>query len=581
VIDDTMILKALEEYEDDENTHQNQSNNQQHSSNSKTRKQTPAASVGGSKAAVEFSSVLSLALSFQNIFKIQNLNNLYNLTKLKLDNNIICNIENLSMLSNLTWLDLSFNNIEDISGLEKMTNLTDLSLFNNNIKKIGNMDALINLQVLSIGNNDIETVESLLYLRTMQNLRVLNIKGNPVCHDAEYRYFILAYLDKIKFLDYGMVSKEEIQTAKEQYQDELEEWKEVKAVEDAAKFKDNERKVRRELLENGNLEGIDSLFNDMIAGDTEIDRLLLLTGAAGTSPSVQDLLDQYREKVSALTKPIIEYLLEKTQEAKTYTEEFNDAIGKNRKENQLKAIAVIDKYNEKVRNMIRRGRNFMLSNETGGGGALVSPSRTSAGSGLASMYTVLKEANPDEYKELLDDVATLQNEAADLTFALINTEVTQVEQNSEMLDIFEAKCEAWALQSRDILAEYFRNVEELENVWSEQMVALGNHLMECISTADADDEDFNDDQRELLSDRETLLTCINSSHDIHIGRMLTQEDDIQKKSNGKQKAMLDAQKKEEWNRNRDRMAEITHLEAQNKEDLEKFLKSITDDMDEY
>jgi len=570
VIDDAMILKALEEYDEDESTQQNQNN--QHSSNSKARKQTPVASVGGSKAAVEFSSVLSLSLSFQNIFKIQNLNNLHNLTTLKLDNNIICSIENLSVLSNLKWLDLSFNNITDTSGLEQLTNLTDLSLYNNNIKKIGNMDSLTNLQVLSIGNNDIEAVESLLYLRTMQNLRVLNIKGNPVCHDAEYRYFILAYLEKIKFLDYGMVSKEEIQTAKEQYQDELEEWKEVKAVEDAAKFKDNERKVRQELLENGNLEGIDSLFNDMIAGDTEIDRLLLLTGAAGTSPSVQDLLDQYCEKIADLTKPIIEYLLEKTQEAGADTEEFNDAIRKNRKENQLKAIAVIDKYNEKVRIMIRRGKHFMLSMETGAVGA-------TGGGRMASIHA-LKETNPDEYTELLDEVTTLQNEASDLTFALINTEVTQVEQNNEMIDIFEAKCEAWALQSRDILAEYFRNVEELENVWSEQMVALGNHLMECISSADAEDDDFNDDQRELLADRDSLLTCINSSHDIHIGKMLIREDEIQKMSNGKLKALLVAQKKEEWGRNRDRMAEITHLETQNKAELADFLSELqSDDMD--
>ncbi len=420
-------------------------------------------------------------------------------------------------------------------------------------------------------------MESLLYLRTMQNLRVLNIKGNPVCHDAEYRYFILAYLDKIKFLDYGRVSKEEIQAAKEQYQDELEEWKEVKAVEDAAKLKDNERKSRLDKLENANLDGVDTLFRDMIAGDTEIERLLLMTGAAGISPTVQDLLDQYREKIDGLTKPTIESLLEKTRDAANDTEEFKDAIRKNRKEKQLKSIELIDQYNVKVHELIRQGKDFLASMDT----VATTTMQTQSRSYNVSTIHVLKETNPDEYKVLLEKMAKLQNEASDLTFTLINNEITQFEQNNEMIDVFEAKCEAWGLQSSDILAEYFRNVEEAENVWSEQMVALGNHLMECISQTEVDDDDFNDEQRELLSDRDTLLTCINSSHDIHIGKMLIREDEIREKANSKLRLLMDAQKKEEWYRNRDRMAEITHLEAQNKAELASFLHELQSDESEF
>jgi hypothetical protein len=44
---------------------------------------------------------------------------------------------------------------------------------------------------------------------------------------------------------------------------------------------------------------------------------------------------------------------------------------------------------------------------------------------------------------------------------------------------------------------------------------------------------------------------------------------------------MDAQKKEEWYRNRDRMAEITHLEAQNKAELASFLHELQSDESEF
>lgn len=73
----------------------------------------------------------ALSFSYQNILKIDNLNGLFALVKLQLDNNIIETIENISHLTNLEWLDLSFNNISRIEGLESLLKLTDLSLFNN------------------------------------------------------------------------------------------------------------------------------------------------------------------------------------------------------------------------------------------------------------------------------------------------------------------------------------------------------------------------------------------------------------------------------------------------------------------
>ncbi|RHZ15559.1 hypothetical protein DYB31_006826, partial [Aphanomyces astaci] len=167
---------------------------------------------------VDFAALRVLSLSFKNVFKIDNLVTLKNLVKLQMDNNVIQEIEGISHLTSLTWLDLSFNNIAEIKGLDTLTRLQDLTLYNNNISKLENLDTLKGLQVLSVGNNSLATTDGLLYLKCLDALRVLNLEGNPVCSDPEYRSFVLAHLDKLKYLDYSLVDVGEVVQAREQYQ---------------------------------------------------------------------------------------------------------------------------------------------------------------------------------------------------------------------------------------------------------------------------------------------------------------------------------------------------------------------------
>ena len=121
--------------------------------------------------------------------------------------------------------DLSFNNISVIEGLEGLTKLTDLSLYNNRISKLENMDSLVNLNVFSIGNNNLTDLENvrylfdgqshangfqLSYLRRFDNLRILNVAGNPLCSNADYKYYILAHMRELKYLDYRLAEEDEV-----------------------------------------------------------------------------------------------------------------------------------------------------------------------------------------------------------------------------------------------------------------------------------------------------------------------------------------------------------------------------------
>ena len=83
---------------------------------------------------IDFNSVTSLRLEFQNILVIENLDSFKNLTKLHLSNNFIRSIDGIQSLTNLKWLDLSFNEIQRIERLEHLIHLEDLCLTHNKIE---------------------------------------------------------------------------------------------------------------------------------------------------------------------------------------------------------------------------------------------------------------------------------------------------------------------------------------------------------------------------------------------------------------------------------------------------------------
>ena len=60
---------------------------------------------------------LSLTLSFKGLLKIENMNLLPRLRRLRLDNNSLTRIEGLESVPALEWLDLSFNKVFSSSSL--------------------------------------------------------------------------------------------------------------------------------------------------------------------------------------------------------------------------------------------------------------------------------------------------------------------------------------------------------------------------------------------------------------------------------------------------------------------------------
>lgn len=64
---------------------------------------------------------------------------------------------------------------------------------------------------------------------------------------------MLSHLDRLKYLDYALIDKTEVTLAREQYQDELEEYKEKKMLSDAARKREMELASASTVLEQANV----------------------------------------------------------------------------------------------------------------------------------------------------------------------------------------------------------------------------------------------------------------------------------------------------------------------------------------
>ncbi|ODV60672.1 L domain-like protein [Ascoidea rubescens DSM 1968] len=124
---------------------------------------------------------------YNQISKIEHLNNLTQLQVLVIRCSNISQIENLNDCKNLKILDLSFNlNIKKIENIQNLKKLKKLILYRCNLNKIENLDSNQNLQYLDLGGNNISKVENISHLK---NLRVLYLDKNHISnHNSSDTY---------------------------------------------------------------------------------------------------------------------------------------------------------------------------------------------------------------------------------------------------------------------------------------------------------------------------------------------------------------------------------------------------------
>ncbi|KAL7748036.1 hypothetical protein RI367_006582 [Sorochytrium milnesiophthora] len=488
---------------------------------------------------------------YADILKIDNLWQFENLTKLQLDNNIIEKIENIDHLRNLTWLDLSFNNISVIEGLEKLVKLTDVSLFNNRISKIENMDQLVNLNVLSIGNNNIQDIENLAYLSRFENLRLLNISGNPLCNNAEYQYYVLAHLHHLQYLDYRLVEPNTINIAREKHISEIIAFEEEQKIVNKQK-EEQRRKEQLEALykvhsrlsmapwatalkhatvQEAHIPGVDNLFDSLFAADQDHEKLRLLCG---------DILSEVHQEFKAKCLEAIEEL--KTFVLKHHTvrieelEQYRMCIRDVKQQTDAEAKQHLDAFQHERKVLVK----------------------------------VINSAhNPQDAEPAAQRLRELIRELSD---TLIGQELIQMEQFEVQLATALSALRTNMRYAKDVVKEFERNytdlsasivefctqifarLREYENEHHEHSTEVVMSVYEKLSKSDM--EDLVDEVRDMLRDKDIITSHLTGSHDYHLAKFDTLEETLNQGLARTTEITTQQVHDEEIKRSRDRVKEI-------------------------
>jgi len=149
--------------------------------------------------------------------RIEGLDACTSLEELSLEDNRLLAIEGLTDLTNLKKLDLGKNKITKCENLSQLTCLTQLSLEDNEITSLQGLMELNSLMELYIGNNRISQLREAQHVKSLPKLIIMDLLGNPLCQEEDYRYYIIYHLRKLKVLDGLGIEAAEQATAKSKY----------------------------------------------------------------------------------------------------------------------------------------------------------------------------------------------------------------------------------------------------------------------------------------------------------------------------------------------------------------------------
>ena len=501
---------------------------------------------------VDLPDALVLKLSYKNICDIDHLDAMEQLQTLCLDNNVISRIENLGHLTNLIWLDLSFNNITKIEGLETLVNLKDLTLYHNQIEDIENLDFNTNIECLSLGKNRVKSLDCVGYLRGFPKLRMLNLEGNAICNEEEYRLYVIGFISQLDYLDFVMVGEDERVRALETFQDELMILQEKEVIEKTTRDRDAAQKAEAKLLKLANLSVVQNLFEDMLEEDSELSKLRTL-------PGVNEMLEDYQDKCNEACEEFRALGLEQYELRQKGHAEFVAILDKTRDKAAIESRTLVEHFNLEKRTTVQAVMDmFNRASEED-----------------------TKFAGVEELYEGKQSLEQLKKKVKDLSDLLIGIEVKQLEVQDKMLNEFESRYGVIKAKNLELQNICFRKVEDCETAHSNALSELCNSLAEKLSNGELDH--LTEETRELIGNKEVLDTAIQGSNDIHIGKLLSKEDETRAEEMSMFKATLAGFKEEKLLKSRDRLAEIKRLANDLTADISHVLDEINEvnEDDEY
>ncbi|KAL2642952.1 hypothetical protein R1flu_010539 [Riccia fluitans] len=177
------------------------------------------------------------------------------------------------------------------------------------------------------------------YFRQFRKLRLLVLSGNPISKDPEYRLFVIAFMRNLFYLDHKLCFKHQIDQAKDEYQDELQELKEKELQEEEDIKSRLAKRAETELYKKANLIGLDGLFDKMLKDDPEHAKL-------SEVPTLLEGLEEMREKHQTTTAElkglIIDLYYKEQAEIKLWQSAMTEDVDKKDEESRT----LVNKFEE-------------------------------------------------------------------------------------------------------------------------------------------------------------------------------------------------------------------------------------------
>jgi hypothetical protein len=183
---------------------------------------------------------------------------------------------------------------------------------------------------------------------------MLNLSGNPISQEADYKMIVLAYVNQLKYLDYQVVDQADVQVAKEQYHDELLDIEEKESVihEKAARDKTMGEYVQQ--LEDASILFAHSLFDFMFNDDNEIEKLKHL-------PGIKETIESFKAAFKTHSDEYIQIALDKFVVKKRDIDNFQKAVSSVRMRDDHECTLLIDNFAQSKKTSIGTPNICILS----------------------------------------------------------------------------------------------------------------------------------------------------------------------------------------------------------------------------
>ena len=413
------------------------------------------------------------------------------------------------------------------------------------------------LSALSVGNNQIAALESVKYLRQIPSVRILNLAGNPICTNEDYRQYVLAHIKDLRYFDYRLVDAGAVQASRERYQDAILEIEESEAVAFKAKKKEEEAEEHAKFYQQANLTGIEELFVLMMEEDKDIKKVKSLDTL--TPPMLEDSLEEYGREFGHAVEELVEVVLERKEKKNQEETDFNAARVQAKEDNMRIGIETIARFD-----LLKKER----------------------------LVKIADEIDPVARGQL---VAELEQSNEALRDELMELEVELQEQVESVQGVFYKLYKEMVDFNLTTFQDFFQKLRTLETAWSEKLLQQAKELMEKFGASKEENKDkkggddmglggiegYDEQLKALLGDKELLLGSITASHETHGMKLDAKEDELLTQEKKGLEDIMDGLAADEHRRSRLRVSEILKVvDEVNKVQLQQAVADAAEAYDE-